>query len=173
MSTSEVLTAVTLIHVDKNRIWCTCFRLWAKDLNFARIRRGICRTKEPGTGDMCSGCSPFATHESEFVAFKILETMKHITAKVAEPIDLVRYVHEAESRVPVVEFCGEWCSDTSGCCAHDTVGCWRCLCWFRYFPSGDPKKACGSQNVTTFDRPDILAQVSEDLGEAMICINKS
>ena len=161
---SEVLTpADDLIHVDKTK-FDVPFVCGAKDLGEAlrRISEGasMIRTKgEPGTGDIVQAVHHLRLMNQEIRRIQNLrEDELYITAKDLQvPIDLVRYVHE-HGKLPVVNF-------AAGGVATPASG---------IFKSGDPKKRAEAivKAVTNFDRPDILAQVSEDLGEAMVGINK-
>ena len=163
---SEVLTpADDLIHVDKTK-FDVPFVCGAKDLGEAlrRISEGasMIRTKgEPGTGDIVQAVHHLRLMNQEIRRIQNLrEDELYITAKDLQvPIDLVRYVHE-HGKLPVVNFAAGGVATPA-----DAAG---------IFKSGDPKKRAEAivKAVTNYNRPDILAQVSEDLGEAMVGINK-
>ena len=89
------------------------------------------------------------------------------------PIDLVRYVHE-HGKLPVVNFAAGGVATPADAALMMQLGAEGVFVGSGIFKSGDPKNVRKplSEAVTNFDRPDILAQVSEDLGEAMVGINK-
>ena len=165
---SEVLTpADDLIHVDKTK-FDVPFVCGAKDLGEAlrRISEGasMIRTKgEPGTGDIVQAVHHLRLMNQEIRRIQNLRDDElYITAKDLQvPIDLVRYVHE-HGKLPVVN------------ALMMQLGAEGVFVGSGIFKSGDPKKRAEAivKAVTNYNRPDILAQVSEDLGEAMVGINK-
>ena len=177
---SEVLTpADDLIHVDKTK-FDVPFVCGAKDLGEAlrRISEGasMIRTKgEPGTGDIVQAVHHLRLMNQEIRRIQNLrEDELYITAKDLQvPIDLVRYVHE-HGKLPVVNFAAGGVSTPADAALMMQLGAEGVFVGSGIFKSGDPKKRAEAivKAVTNFDRPDILAQVSEDLGEAMVGINK-
>ena len=177
---SEVLTpADDLIHVDKTK-FDVPFVCGAKDLGEAlrRISEGasMIRTKgEPGTGDIVQAVHHLRLMNQEIRRIQNLrEDELYITAKDLQvPIDLVRYVHE-HGKLPVVNFAAGGVATPADAALMMQVGAEGVFVGSGIFKSGDPKKRAEAivKAVTNFDRPDILAQVSEDLGEAMVGINK-
>lgn len=177
---SEVLTpADDLIHVDKTQ-FDVPFVCGAKDLGEAlrRISEGasMIRTKgEPGTGDIVQAVHHLRLINQEIRRIQNLrEDELHITAKDLQvPIDLVRYVHE-HGKLPVVNFAAGGVATPADAALMMQLGAEGVFVGSGIFKSGDPKKRAEAivKAVTNFDRPDILAQVSEDLGEAMVGINK-
>ena len=178
---SEVLTpADDLIHVDKTK-FDVPFVCGAKDLGEAlrRISEGasMIRTKgEPGTGDIVQAVHHLRLMNQEIRRIQNLrEDELYITAKDLQvPIDLVRYVHE-HGKLPVVNFAaGGGVATPADAALMMQLGAEGVFVGSGIFKSGDPKKRAEAivKAVTNFDRPDILAQVSEDLGEAMVGINK-
>lgn len=177
---SEVLTpADDLIHVDKTK-FDVPFVCGAKDLGEAlrRISEGasMIRTKgEPGTGDIVQAVHHLRLMNQEIRRIQNLrEDELHITAKDLQvPIDLVRYVHE-HGKLPVVNFAAGGVATPADAALMMQLGAEGVFVGSGIFKSGDPKKRAEAivKAVTNFDRPDILAQVSEDLGEAMVGINK-
>ena len=177
---SEVLTpADDLIHVDKTK-FDVPFVCGAKDLGEAlrRISEGasMIRTKgEPGTGDIVQAVHHLRLMNQEIRRIQNLrEDELYITAKDLQvPIDLVRYVHE-HGKLPVVNFAAGGVATPADAALMMQLGAEGVFVGSGIFKSGDPKKRAESivKAVTNFDRPDILAQVSEDLGEAMVGINK-
>ena len=177
---SEVLTpADDLIHVDKTK-FDVPFVCGAKDLGEAlrRISEGasMIRTKgEPGTGDIVQAVHHLRLMNQEIRRIQNLrEDELYITAKDLQvPIDLVRYVHE-HGKLPVVNFAAGGVATPADAALMMQLGAEGVFVGSGIFKSGDPKKRAEAivKAVTNFDRSDILAQVSEDLGEAMVGINK-
>lgn len=177
---SEVLTpAYDLIHVDKTK-FDVPFVCGAKDLGEAlrRISEGasMIRTKgEPGTGDIVQAVHHLRLMNQEIRRIQNLrEDELYITAKDLQvPIDLVRYVHE-HGKLPVVNFAAGGVATPADAALMMQLGAEGVFVGSGIFKSGDPKKRTEAivKAVTNYNRPDILAQVSEDLGEAMVGINK-
>ena len=177
---SEVLTpADDLIHVDKTK-FDVPFVCGAKDLGEAlrRISEGasMIRTKgEPGTGDIVQAVHHLRLMNQEIRRIQNLrEDELYITAKDLQvPIDLVRYVQE-HGKLPVVNFAAGGVATPADAALMMQLGAEGVFVGSGIFKSGDPKKRAESivKAVTNYNRPDILAQVSEDLGEAMVGINK-
>lgn len=177
---SEVLTpADDLIHVDKTQ-FDVPFVCGAKDLGEAlrRISEGasMIRTKgEPGTGDIVQAVHHLRLMNQEIRRIQNLrEDELYITAKDLQvPIDLVRYVHE-HGKLPVVNFAAGGVATPADTALMMQLGAEGVFVGSGIFKSGDPKKRAEAivKAVTNYNRPDILAQVSEDLGEAMVGINK-
>ena len=177
---SEVLTpADDIIHVDKTK-FDVPFVCGAKDLGEAlrRISEGasMIRTKgEPGTGDIVQAVHHLRLMNQEIRCIQNLrEDELYITAKDLQvPIDLVRYVHE-HGKLPVVNFAAGGVATPADAALMMQLGAEGVFVGSGIFKSGDPKKRAEAivKAVTNYNRPDILAQVSEDLGEAMVGINK-
>ena len=177
---SEVLTpADDLIHVDKTK-FDVPFVCGAKDLGEAlrRISEGgsMIRTKgEPGTGDIVQAVHHLRLMNQEIRRIQNLrEDELYITAKDLQvPIDLVRYVHE-HGKLPVVNFAAGGVATPADAALMMQLGAEGVFVGSGIFKPGDPKKRAEAivKAVTNYNRPDILAQVSEDLGEAMVGINK-
>lgn len=177
---SEVLTpADDLIHVDKTQ-FDVPFVCGAKDLGEAlrRISEGasMIRTKgEPGTGDIVQAVHHLRLMNQEIRRIQNLrEDELYITAKDLQvPIDLVRYVHE-HGKLPVVNFAAGGVATPADAALMMQLGAEGVFVGSGIFKSGDPKKRAEAivKAVTNYNHPDILAQVSEDLGEAMVGINK-
>lgn len=177
---SEVLTpADDLIHVDKTQ-FDVPFVCGAKDLGEAlrRISEGasMIRTKgEPGTGDIVQAVHHLRLMNQEIRRIQNLRDDElYITAKDLQvPIDLVRYVHE-HGKLPVVNFAAGGVATPADAALMMQLGAEGVFVGSGIFKSGDPKKRAEAivKAVTNYNRPDILAQVSEDLGEAMVGLNK-
>ena len=177
---SGVLTpADDLIHVDKTK-FDVPFVCGAKDLGEAlrRISEGasMIRTKgEPGTGDIVQAVHHLRLMNQEIRRIQNLRDDElYITAKDLQvPIDLIRYVHE-HGKLPVVNFAAGGVATPADAALMMQLGAEGVFVGSGIFKSGDPKKRAEAivKAVTNYNRPDILAQVSEDLGEAMVGINK-
>ena len=177
---SEVLTpADDLIHVDKTK-FDVPFVCGAKDLGEAlrRISEGasMIRTKgEPGTGDIVQAVHHLRLMNQEIRRIQNLRDDElYITAKDLQvPIDLVRYVHE-HGKLPVVNFAAGGVATPADAALMMQLGAEGVFVGSGIFKSGDPKNRAEAivKAVPNYNRPDILAQVSEDLGEAMVGINK-
>ena len=177
---SEVLTpADDLIHVDKTK-FDVPFVCGAKDLGEALRRSSegtsMIRTKgEPGTGDIVQAVHHLRLMNQEIRRIQNLRDDElYITAKDLQvPIDLVRYVHE-HGKLPVVNFAAGGVATPADAALMMQLGAEGVFVGSGIFKSGDPKKRAEAivKAVTNYNRPDILAQVSEDLGEAMVGINK-
>ena len=177
---SEVLTpADDLIHVDKTK-FDVPFVCGAKDLGEAlrRISEGasMIRTKgEPGTGDIVQAVHHLRLMNQEIRRIQNLRDDElYITAKDLQvPIDLVRYVHE-HGKLPVVNFAAGGVATPADAALMMQLGAEGVFVGSGIFKSGDPKKRAEAivKAETNYNHPDILAQVSEDLGEAMVGINK-
>ena len=169
---SEVLTpADDLIHVDKTK-FDVPFVCGAKDLGEAlrRISEGasMIRTKgEPGTGDIVQAVHHLRLMNQEIRRIQNLrEDELYITAKDLQvPIDLIRYVHE-HGKLPVVNFAAGGVATPADAALMMQLGAEGVFVGSGIFKSGDPKKRAEAivKAVTNYNRPDILAQVSEDLG---------
>ena len=178
---SEVLTpADDLIHVDKTK-FDVPFVCGAKDLGEAlrRISEGasMIRTKgEPGTGDIVQAVHHLRLMNQEIRRIQNLrEDELYITAKDLQvPIDLVRYIHE-HGKLPVVNFAAGGVATPADAALMMQLGAEGVFVGSGIFKSGDPKKRAEAivKAMTNYNRPDILAQVSEDLGEAMVGINEN
>ena len=177
---SEVLTpADDLIHVDKTK-FDVPFVCGAKDLGEAlrRISEGasMIRTKgEPGTGDIVQAVHHLRLMNQEIRRIQNLRDDElYITAKDLQvPIDLVRYVHE-HGKLPVVNFAAGGVATPADDALLMQLGAEGVFVGSGIFKSGDPKKRAEAivKAVTNYNRPDILAQETEDLGEAMVGIKK-
>ena len=163
---SEVLSpADNVYHIDKTQ-FDVPFVCGAKNLGEAlrRIAEGatMIRTKgEPGTGDVVQAVTHMRMMQSEIRRLvsmsedELYEAAKQLQA----PYDLVKYVHE-NGKLPVVNF-------AAGGVAGVFVGS-------GIFKSGNPAKRAQAivKAVTNYNDPKMLAELSEDLGEAMVGINE-
>lgn len=178
---SEVLTpADDLIHVDKTK-FDVPFVCGAKDLGEAlrRISEGasMIRTKgEPGTGDIVQAVHHLRLMNQEIRRIQNLrEDELYITAKDLQvPIDLVRYVHE-HGKLPVVNFAAGGVATPADAALMMQLGAEGVFVGSGIFKSGNPEKRARAivQAVTNYKDAKMLAELSEDLGEAMVGINES
>jgi pyridoxal 5'-phosphate synthase pdxS subunit len=176
---SEVLTpADPTLHINKTdfRIPFVC---GAKNLGEAlrRISEGasMIRTKgEPGTGDVIEAVRHMRMMNSEIRRIKGLskEELYNAAKELGAPLNLVEYVHE-NGKLPVVNFAAGGVATPADAAMMMQLGCDGVFVGSGIFKSGDPRKRAAAivKAVTNFNDPKILAEVSSNLGEAMVGIN--
>ena len=177
---SEVLSpADDVFHIDK-RAFQVPFVCGAKDLGEAlrRINEGatMIRTKgEPGTGDVIQAVRHMRMMQSEMRRLQsISEDELYETAKqLRAPYELVRYVHD-NGRLPVVNFAAGGIATPADAALMMQLGAEGVFVGSGIFKSGNPEKRARAivQATTNFNDPKLLAELSEDLGEAMVGINE-
>ncbi len=177
---SEVLSpADDRFHVDKKEFQVP-FVCGAKDLGEAlrRIAEGasMIRTKgEPGTGDIVQAVRHMRMMNQEIRRIQNLrEDELYVAAKDLQvPVELVQYVHE--HGMPVVNFAAGGVATPADAALMMQLGAEGVFVGSGIFKSGDPVKRASAivKAVTNFRNPQILAQISEDLGEAMVGINEN
>ena len=177
---SEVLTpADDKYHVDK-RMFSTPFVCGATDLGEAlrRIDEGavMIRTKgEAGTGDVIQAVRHIRTINSEIRM--IQSTREDELFQKAKDLQvsygLVEYVHK-NGRLPVLNFSAGGVATPADAVLMIKLGAEGVFVGSGIFKSGDPGKRAAAivKAVANFDDSDLLAKISEDLGEAMVGINK-
>ena len=177
---SEVLSpADNIYHIDKTK-FDVPFVCGAKNLGEAlrRIAEGatMIRTKgEPGTGDVVQAVSHMRLMQSEIRRLvsmsddELYETAKQLQA----PYELVRYVHE-NGKLPVVNFAAGGVATPADAALMMQLGAEGVFVGSGIFKSGNPRKRAAAivQAVTNYQDARMLAQLSEDLGEAMVGINE-
>lgn len=178
---SEVLSpADDLYHIDKRRFKVP-FVCGAKDLGEAlrRISEGatMIRTKgEPGTGDIIQAVRHMRMMQSEIRRLASLtEDELHEAAKqLRAPFELVQYVH-ANGKLPVVNFAAGGVATPADAALMMQLGAEGVFVGSGIFKSGNPEKRARAivRAVTNYNNPTLLAELSEDLGEAMVGINES
>lgn len=178
---SEVLSpADDVYHIDKTRFKVP-FVCGAKDLGEAlrRISEGasMIRTKgEPGTGDVVQAVRHMRMMNSEINKIKAMrEDELFEEAKVLRvPYDLVVYVHD-NGRLPVVNFAAGGVATPADAALMMQLGAEGVFVGSGIFKSGDPAKRAAAivKSVTNFTDAKLIAELSEDLGEAMVGINES
>ena len=176
---SEVLTpADPSLHIDKSQFKVP-FVCGAKNLGEAlrRIAEGasMIRTKgEPGTGDVIEAVKHMRLMNSEIRRIKGLskDELYHAAKELMVPLNLLEYVHEY-GKLPVVNFAAGGVATPADAAMMMQLGCDGVFVGSGIFKSGDPRKrgAAIVKAVTHYNDPYILAEVSEDLGEAMVGIN--
>lgn len=176
---SEVLTpADPTLHIDK-KDFKVPFVCGAKNLGEALRRLGegasMIRTKgEPGTGDVIEAVKHMRMMNSEIRRIKGLskEELMNAAKELQAPIHLVEYVHE-HGKLPVVNFAAGGVATPADAAMMMQLGCDGVFVGSGIFKSGDPRKRASAivKAVTHYNDPKILAEVSENLGEAMVGIN--
>ncbi len=177
---SEVLSpADDVFHIDKRKFQVP-FVCGAKDLGEAlrRINEGasMIRTKgEPGTGDVVQAVRHMRMMNQEIAKITSMrEDELFEEAKVLRvPYDLVLYVHD-HGRLPVVNFAAGGVATPADAALMMQLGAEGVFVGSGIFKSGDPKKRAAAivKAVTNFNDHKLLAELSEDLGEAMVGINE-
>ncbi|MBR6204846.1 MAG: pyridoxal 5'-phosphate synthase lyase subunit PdxS [Candidatus Methanomethylophilaceae archaeon] len=176
---SEVLTpADDVYHIDKTQFKVP-FVCGARDLGEAlrRISEGasMIRTKgEPGTGDIVQAVSHMRAMNS---AIRDIQNRRedelYETAKQHRvPVDLVRFVHD-NGRLPVVNFAAGGVATPADAALMMHLGAEGVFVGSGIFASGNPEKRAAAivQAVTNYNDPAKLAELSYDLGKAMVGIN--
>ena len=177
---SEVLSpADDKYHIDKTR-FDVPFVCGAKDLGEAlrRINEGasMIRTKgEPGTGDVVQAVRHMRMMQSEIRRIgSMSEDELFETAKaLAVPYELIKYVHE-NKKLPVVNFAAGGVATPADAALMMQLGAEGVFVGSGIFKSGNPEKRAAAivKAVTNFTDAKLLAELSEDLGEAMVGINE-
>ena len=177
---SEVLSpADNVYHIDKHQFKVP-FVCGAKDLGEAlrRISEGasMIRTKgEPGTGDIIQAVQHMRKINAEIARVASLQKDELFEAakELRVPYDLVQYVHE-NRRLPVVNFAAGGVATPADAALMMQLGAEGVFVGSGIFKSGNPEKRAAAivQAVTNFRNADLIARLSEDLGEAMVGINE-
>lgn len=178
---SEVLSpADDVYHVDK-RQFRVPFVCGARDLGEAlrRINEGamMIRTKgEAGTGDVVQAVRHMRTMQSEIRRIVSLnaEELYEAAKSLCVPFELVLYVHE-NGRLPVPNFSAGGVATPADAALMRQLGAEGVFVGSGIFKSGNPAKRANAivQAVANYDNPEIIAELSEDLGEAMVGINEN
>ena len=177
---SEVLSpADNVYHIDKHQFKVP-FVCGARDLGEAlrRISEGasMIRTKgEPGTGDIIQAVQHMRKINAEIARVASLQKDELFEAakELRVPYDLVQYVHE-NRRLPVVNFAAGGVATPADAALMMQLGAEGVFVGSGIFKSGNPEKRAAAivQSVTNFRNADLIARLSEDLGEAMVGINE-
>lgn len=177
---SEVLSpADDVYHIDKTK-FNVPFVCGAKDLGEAlrRINEGVSmiRTKgEPGTGDVVQAVRHMRKMNQQIAQIAAMEENELFNAakELQVPYELVVYVHE-HKRLPVVNFAAGGVATPADAALMMQLGAEGVFVGSGIFKSGDPAKRAQAivKAVTNFNDAKMLAELSEDLGEAMVGINE-
>ncbi len=177
---SEVLSpADNIYHIDKMK-FNVPFVCGAKNLGEAlrRIAEGatMIRTKgEPGTGDVVQAVTHMRLIQSEIrrVVSMCEDELFEAAKQLQAPYELVRFVHD-NGRLPVVNFAAGGVATPADAALMMLLGAEGVFVGSGIFKSGNPAKRAAAivKAVTNYDDPKMLAELSEDLGEAMVGINE-
>ena len=153
----------------------------AKDLGEAlrRIDEGasMIRTKgEPGTGDVVQAVRHMRMMQVGDPAYRVPcaeDELFDAAKQLAVPYELVQYVHE-NGRLPVVNFAAGGVATPADAALMMQLGAEGVFVGSGIFKSGNPEKRAAAivKAVTNFNDAHLLAELSEDLGEAMVGINE-
>ena len=177
---SEVLSpADNIYHIDKTKFQVP-FVCGAKNLGEAlrRIAEGatMIRTKgEPGTGDVVQAVRHLRLMQSAIRRLvslsedELFEAAKQLQA----PYELVRFVHD-NGKLPVVNFAAGGVATPADAALMMQLGAEGVFVGSGIFKSGNPRKRAAAivKAVTNYNDAKLLAELSEDLGEAMVGINE-
>ena len=176
---SEVLTpADDRFHIDK-RDYTVPFVCGARNLGEAlrRIAEGasMIRTKgEPGTGDVIQAVRHMRTMNKQIRELVSLrdDEVYEAAKQLAVPYDLAKYVHD-NGRLPVVNFAAGGVATPADAALMMELGAEGVFVGSGIFKSGDPAKRAAAivKAVANFTDAKLIAELSEDLGEAMVGIN--
>jgi pyridoxal 5'-phosphate synthase pdxS subunit len=178
---SEVLSpADDVYHINK-RDFKVPFVCGARDLGEAlrRINEGasMIRTKgEPGTGDIVQAVRHMRKMNSEIAKLtsmredELFEAAKNLQV----PFELVKFVHN-NGKLPVVNFAAGGVATPADAALMMQLGAEGVFVGSGIFKSGDPAKRAAAivKAVTNFTDAKLIAELSEDLGEAMVGINEN
>lgn len=176
---SEVLSpADDVYHIDKTQFKVP-FVCGARDLGEAlrRIAEGaaMIRTKgEPGTGDVVQAVRHMRKINKQIHDLTSLrdDELFEAAKELQVPYDLVKSVHD-NGKLPVVNFAAGGVATPADAALMMQLGAEGVFVGSGIFKSGDPAKRADAivKAVTNYNDPDILAKLSENLGEAMVGIN--
>lgn len=176
---SEVLSpADDVYHIDKTQFQVP-FVCGARNLGEAlrRVAEGatMIRTKgEAGTGDVVQAVRHMRTMQSEIRAVVGMrgDELYEAAKQFQVPYDLIRFVHE-NGKLPVVNFAAGGVATPADAALMMQLGAEGVFVGSGIFKSGNPAKRAAAivQAVTNYHNPKMLAELSEDLGEAMVGIN--
>jgi pyridoxal 5'-phosphate synthase pdxS subunit len=176
---SEVLSpADDVYHIDKNK-FDVPFVCGAKDLGEAlrRIAEGatMIRTKgEPGTGDIIQAVRHMRMMQSEMRRIQNMteDELYEAAKQLRAPYELVKYVHE-NGKLPVVNFAAGGVATPADAALMMLLGAEGVFVGSGIFKSGDPAKRAAAivKAVTNYTDYNMLAELSCNLGEAMVGIN--
>ena len=177
---SEVLSpADDVYHINK-RDFKVPFVCGARDLGEAlrRIAEGasMIRTKgEPGTGDVVQAVRHMRVMNAEIRRIQSLreDELFEAAKQLQVPVELVEYVHE-NGKLPVVNFAAGGVATPADAALMMQLGAEGVFVGSGIFKSGDPAKRATAivKAVTNYTDAKLIAELSTDLGEAMVGINE-
>ncbi len=177
---SEVLSpADDTFHIDKTK-FSVPFVCGAKDLGEAlrRIAEGasMIRTKgEPGTGDVVQAVRHIRLINQQIRRLQSLidDELFQAAKDLQVPYELAKYVH-INGKLPVVNFAAGGVATPADAALMMQLGAEGVFVGSGIFKSGNPEKRAQAivKAVTNYNDPNVLAELSEDLGEAMVGINE-
>lgn len=192
---AQVLEAIEIDYIDESEVFSPAddvyhinkrdfkvpFVCGARDLGEAlrRINEGasMIRTKgEPGTGDIVQAVRHMRKMNSEIAKLtsmredELFEAAKNLQV----PFELVKFVHD-NGKLPVVNFAAGGVATPADAALMMQLGAEGVFVGSGIFKSGDPAKRAAAivKAVTNFTDAKLIAELSEDLGEAMVGINES
>ncbi|CAK7008835.1 MAG: Pyridoxal 5'-phosphate synthase subunit PdxS [Peptostreptococcus russellii] len=177
---SEVLSpADNVYHIDKTK-FDTSFVCGARDLGEAlrRIQEGaaMIRTKgEAGTGDVVQAVKHMRTIQNEirYVSSLREDELFDIAKEYRVSYDLIKYVHE-NNKLPVANFSAGGVATPADAALMVQLGADGVFVGSGIFKSGNPEERAKAivKAVENYNNPEVLAKVSENLGEAMVGLNE-
>ncbi len=178
---SEVLSpADDVYHINK-RDFKVPFVCGARDLGEAlrRINEGasMIRTKgEPGTGDIVQAVRHMRRMQAEISRVSSMreDELFEAAKEYQVPFELIQYVHK-NKKLPVVNFAAGGVATPADAALMMQLGAEGVFVGSGIFKSGEPEKRATAivKAVTNYDDPALLAELSKNLGEAMVGINEN
>ena len=192
---AQVLEAIEIDHIDESEVLSPAddvyhinkrnfkvpFVCGARDLGEAlrRINEGasMIRTKgEPGTGDIVQAVRHMRKMNSAIAQLKGMreDELFEAAKQYQVPYELVQYVHE-NGKLPVVNFAAGGVATPADAALMMQLGAEGVFVGSGIFKSGNPEKRANAivKAVTNYTDAKMIAELSEDLGEAMVGINES
>lgn len=177
---SEVLSPADHEHHINKRAFNTPFVCGCRNLGEAlrRISEGaaMIRTKgEAGTGDVVQAVTHMRTIQREMAEVAALrpDELYHRAKLLQVPVDLLEYVHK-NRKLPVLNFSAGGVATPADAALMRQLGAEGVFVGSGIFKSGNPEKRAQAivKAVANFDNPAVIAEVSKNLGEAMVGINE-
>ncbi len=178
---SEVLSpADDIYHIDKTK-FTVPFVCGSRDLGEAlrRISEGasMIRTKgEPGTGDIIQAVRHMRKINKQISQVSCIrdDELFEEAKRLHVPVELVKYVHD-HRKLPVVNFAAGGIATPADAALMMQLGAEGVFVGSGIFKSGNPKKRAEAivKAVTNYNDPQILAELSRNIGEAMVGINEN
>ena len=179
---AQILEAIEIDYIDESEVLSPADDKYHidKDLGEAlrRINEGasMIRTKgEPGTGDVVQAVRHMRMMQAEIRRLTSMSEDELFDAakELRVPYDLVLYVHK-NGKLPVVNFAAGGVATPADAALMMQLGAEGVFVGSGIFKSGNPKKRAAAivKAVTNYNDPKVLAELSEDLGEAMVGINE-